>query len=117
MPNRIDAMPAAGITVRYYPAAPAEVDVYVGGWRIGSYKTANGVRNAVARYARRTLWVSLGTVTYGAVYDGANNLIAGDSAEVAGAYPTFASLMDAARRVGGTVIDISGPRHHTLTKP
>lgn len=41
-----DAHPAPGITVRNKGRF---IDVYVGGWRAGSYVTALGVRNAIER--------------------------------------------------------------------
>lgn len=48
MARRIDARVGVAI-VRYFPDFPDEVEVYVTGWRVGSYKTASGVRNAIAR--------------------------------------------------------------------
>jgi len=42
-----DAYPAPGIAVR---DRGDEVDVFSGGWRVGSYRSALGVRNAVERH-------------------------------------------------------------------
>jgi hypothetical protein len=47
--HRIDAHPAPGITVRHFPGHPDRTDVFAGGWRVGTYKTATGVLNAIAR--------------------------------------------------------------------
>lgn len=47
--NHIDAHPDPAITVRYHPGFP-EVTLFAGGWRVGQYKTANGLRNAIAKY-------------------------------------------------------------------
>lgn len=45
-----DCYPARGITVRMPHDPSAEVELFVGGWRVARYKTAAGVRAAIERH-------------------------------------------------------------------
>lgn len=45
-----DCYPARGITVRMPHDDSAPVELFVGGWRVGKYKTAAGVRAAIERH-------------------------------------------------------------------
>lgn len=52
--KRIDAHPAPGITVTYWPAYPDLVRVYnASGMRVGQFRTAEGVQMAIELLRRR----------------------------------------------------------------
>lgn len=47
--SHIDAHPSPTVTVRHFPSDPDRTEVYVGGWRVGTYKSAAGVQAALAK--------------------------------------------------------------------
>jgi hypothetical protein len=48
----VDCYPARGITVRMSRDPSLPVELFVGGWRVARYKTADGVQSAIDRHRR-----------------------------------------------------------------